>query len=444
MPSMAGRWPADCRLTGLPPDRTFPVGPAGRPGYPRPRWQNRTGPRIMIYRFATGLAGAALRIAAPLGGPDLRERLVLGASPPAADIWVHGASVGELNSAALVIRALAARHAVLVTANTRTGCAVAAGWGLPSRLAPLDGPGALRRFLDAVRPRLVLTVENEIWPNRAAAARSRGIAQAVIGARLSARSAARWGRLPGLIGPVLGGLDLLSAQDAGTETRLRALGLPQAALAPRLNLKLLGPAAQSVLPEAPDRGRVWLAASTHEGEEEVVLAAHQAARARHPDLRLILAPRHPARADAVAALLAARGLSAVRLGARAVAEAGAPDVLLIDRLGAMDGAYAAAGICFTGGSVADRGGHTPWEPAAHGCALLHGPHVANFRDDYAALDAAGAAHAVAAEDLGPVLAGLVGDEAARKAAGRAARRALDEAAPDPAPLIRQIEALITR
>ena len=199
-----------------------------------------------------------------------------------------------------MIEALAANRPLLVTANTETGRAVAQGWGLPARLAPLDVPGALGRFLDAARPALMVTVENEIWPNLAAQARRRGIAQAVIGARMSTRSARRWTRARGLIGPVLAGLDLLSAQDDRTEAHLLALGLPESALAPRLNLKLLGPAAIRPPEDSTARDGVWLAASTHEGEEEPVLAAHAALRARFPGLRLILAPRHPRRADEVA------------------------------------------------------------------------------------------------------------------------------------------------
>ena len=396
----------------------------------------------MIYRALTGLAGAGLRAAAPLAGGNLRERLVLDEPPAmAGGIWLHAASVGELNSARPVIAALARARPVLVTTNTVTGRTVAQGWGLPARLAPLDVPGALSRFLSAVRPALLVTVENEIWPNRAARARARGIAQAVIGARMSARSARGWGRARGLVGPVLAGLDLLSAQDAGTEARLVALGLPQAAIAPRLNLKLLGPAAVVAPADDPRRGRVWLAASTHPGEDAPVLAAHARLRARFPDLRLILAPRHPRRADEVAALVAARGFPVARLGDRDLDAAGSPPVLIVDRLGVLAQAYAAAGVCLTGGSLADHGGHTPWEPAAYRCALLHGPHVANFAGDYEALDAAGAAAAVDAGTLADRLGAILSDDTRRRTMGDAARAALDAAAPDPGPLIARLLAL---
>lgn len=394
-----------------------------------------------LYRSLSRLTGTALRVAAPLD-PPLRERLVLDGVPQiSGGIWVHAASVGELNSARAVVMALAAAGPVLVTANTLTGRAAARDWGLPARLAPLDVPQAVARFLDAAQPALAVTVENEIWPNRSAALRERGIRQAVIGARMSARSARNWARVQGLIAPVLDGIELLSAQDAGTEARLIALGLPPAALAPRTNLKLVGPASIIPPPDRRDRGAVWLAASTHPGEEAAVLDAHAALRRRHPDARLILAPRHPRRAGEVAALIAARGFPVVRLGEQASSP---PAVLLIDRLGAMDEAYAAAGICLTGGSLSDRGGHTPWEPAAFRCALLHGPQVSNFAADYAALDAAGAAAAVSGDTLAQAVGALMDAPGRRLAMGAAARAALDAAVPDPTSLVASLLSLARR
>ena len=272
----------------------------------------------MIYRALTTFAGPVAGAAARIAGPDWRERMVLDAGPAhrPGGVWLHGASVGELNSGRRIVEALGEALGrdlpVVVTANTVTGRAVAAGWGVPARLAPLDLPGAVDRFLDRHRPAVLVTLENEIWPNRAAAARSRGIAQVVAGARMSARSAARWSRARGLIGPVLGGLDALSAQDGASESRLIALGLSPGALLPRLQLKLLDPAATPVPPASARRDRTWLAASTHAGEEELVLDAFLQARARVPDLQLILAPRHPRRGDEVAAMIRARGLDAAR------------------------------------------------------------------------------------------------------------------------------------
>ncbi|MDO5704961.1 MAG: glycosyltransferase N-terminal domain-containing protein, partial [Paracoccus sp. (in: a-proteobacteria)] len=259
--------------------------------------------------------------------------------------------------------------------------------------------------------------------------------QIMAGARISARSAARWARLPGLIGPVLARLNGLSAQDAGSQDRLLTLGLPRAALLPCLDLKLLGPAAVTAPTPSEIRDLTFLAASTHEGEDGAVLDAFLAARSQEPALRLILAPRHPDRADAIAAQAETRGLSLARRSAGADNE----PLILADTLGEMARWYDRAGIVFTGGSLIDRGGHTPWEPAAHGCAILHGPHVSNFADAYAALDGAGAAQSVA--DLPAALTALVRDPARARDMGAAARALLTENAGDPGPLLARVAAL---
>ncbi|WP_295042408.1 glycosyltransferase N-terminal domain-containing protein [uncultured Paracoccus sp.] len=391
----------------------------------------------MIYRALAHAVEAALRLRILAGGSvGLRQRLALDAIAP-ADIWIHGASVGELTSARPVIEALSRSHRVLVTANSVTGRDRVAAWGLAVRLAPLDVPGALARFLDQVRPRLQVTVESEFWPLRSQALAARDIPQAVIGARMSQRSAGRWARLPGLIGPTLHRLAALSAQDSDSESRLRGLGVPAGAVLPRLDLKLLTPA--ETVPPSPDpaRDRTMLAASTHEGEEAAVLDAWAQARRDHPDLRLILAIRHPPRGDAVAGLLAQRGIAFER---RSAGGSGG-DVLLADTLGEMDRWYAAAGLCFVGGSLTDRGGHTPWEPAAHGCAILHGPHVGNFRDAYAVLDQAGGAFCTDAAGLALQVARLAGDPAQARRMGQAARAVLDDRAGDPAALIAHLQKL---
>ncbi len=233
----------------------------------------------MIWRGATALAGGALGLAAPLAGADWRERLAL-SGPEAAPggIWLHAASVGELNSVQVLAEALARDFPLVVTTNSLTGRALARRLGHPCALAPLDVPQAVGRFLDRLRPAVLVTVENELWPNRSAMAAARGVAQVVVGARISARSAARWGRLPGLIGPMLARIDALSAQDADSEARLLALGLRAGALTPRLNLKLLAPAQVEPGEDGPERARTVLAASTHEGEDAPMLDAWAAAR----------------------------------------------------------------------------------------------------------------------------------------------------------------------
>ncbi|HWL57857.1 MAG TPA: glycosyltransferase N-terminal domain-containing protein [Paracoccus sp. (in: a-proteobacteria)] len=390
----------------------------------------------MIWRGATALAGAALRLAAPLSGADWRERLALtGPEVVPGSIWLHAASVGELTSARSLVAALAAEARVVVTTNSTTGRALARKLGHTAMLAPLDLPQAVRRFLDRVEPAVLVTVENELWPNRSAMTAELGVAQVVVGARISARSAERWAKLPRLIRPMLERIDLLSAQDAESEARLLRLGLPEEAVGTRLNLKLLDPARVEPPADSPARALTVLAASTHEGEDAAMIDAYLAARAEVPGLRLILAPRHPVRGGAVAALLREKGVDFRRRS-----EGGGLDtpVLLADTLGEMADWYAASGICITCGSFSDHGGHTPWEPAGWRCAILHGPHVANHAADYADLDAAGAAEACTAEDLPRRLAALAGDARRQHRMGKGAREMLLSRAGNPQPLVARI------
>ncbi|MCQ0970699.1 3-deoxy-D-manno-octulosonic acid transferase [Paracoccus sp. TK19116] len=408
-----------------------------------PRRPRRAGNSLsFFYGIATRLAEAGLQLRNLVLPDDAwRERLV----PPDADIprrpvWLHAASVGEVNSARMLIDALAGDPGVLVTTNSLTGRATAREAGWPARLAPFDAPGATARFISRAQPSVQVTVEGEFWPNRARALRAASVPQVVIGARMSERSARRWSKMPGLIEPVLSGITALSAQDAGSESRLIALGLDPNALMGRMDLKLIGPAMVKPSDHGPDRDRTILAASTHAGEEDIVIDAFTAARRDKPELRLILAPRHPERGDAVAGLLQARGLPVARRSLGATLDQAAP-ILLADTLGEMALWYAAAGTCFTGGSLIDHGGHTPWEPAAHNCAILHGPHVGNAAEAYDALDRAGASHGVTAETLGFELSRLGGDSAATRRAGQLARQVLDQRAGDPAPLLARIRAL---
>lgn len=387
---------------------------------------------MVIYQLLMALTLPGLLVAAALRGGVLQR---LGYLPaPRGEgprLWLHGASNGELTSARWVVaRLVAARPGlqVLVTSNSVTGRAMVAGWGLPgvvAALAPLDTAGAPGRVLDLWEPQALVVIENELWPSRLAAAARRGVPVLVLGARMSARSAARWAKWPGLIGQVLGRIDWLSAQDEGSASRFRTLGLPAEALGPVVALKAEGAAAPTA-PEGPlPRARVLLAASTHEGEEAIALAGFQAARGQF-DL-LILAPRHPRRGDEVAAMLAAQGLDFGRRSAGGQPQVG-QQVFLADTLGEMDLWYGMAGACLIGGTFAPRGGHTPWEPARAGAAILHGPDVANFAGPFARLDAGGGALRLSRpEDLGPALARLDGAAQAALAARAAELLAGDEA-----------------
>ncbi|MEZ5911617.1 MAG: glycosyltransferase N-terminal domain-containing protein [Paracoccaceae bacterium] len=285
-------------------------------------------------------------------------------------------------------------------------------------------------------------VENELWPNRLALLAGRGTPVLAVGARASERSAARWRLLPRLVRQVLQTIRFLSAQDEASAARFLAAGLPRAALGPVLDLKALaGGAEMAELPAdlagAFDRGATLLAASTHDGEEALVLAAFARQYPQGHWKRLILAPRHPRRAASVGRQIAAAGL-AHRCRSAGQTPDDAP-VYLADTLGEMDLWYRLAALTFVGGSLVARGGHTPHEPARYASAILHGPHVDNFAETYRALDAAGGAGVVAdAETLGAALADL-GEAEARVAMTERARVVLD--APERVPLDRLLAAL---
>lgn len=371
-----------------------------------------------------------LRGGEPSGG--LAERLGYVTRPaPGPALWLHGASNGELTSARWVVEALIAAAPglqVLVTCNTGSARAMVRGWALPgvaAALAPLDSAGAAGRVLTRWQPRLLVTVEGEVWPARLEAARRAGVPVAWIGARMSATSARRWQRFGGFIAGLLDRVAHVSAQDAGSAERLLALGVRPGAMGPVLMLKAGAVGrAPAGLPFAPPaaRGMTLLAASTHEGEEALVLAAFVAAQAAGRLSHLILAPRHPRRAAEVVAAITAAGLGFVQRSAGELPGPGTP-VHLADTLGEMGNWYAMAGVCVIGGSFAPRGGHTPWEPAAQGAAIIHGPSTTNFAAPFAALDAAGGALRVAdAAGLQAALLALTGEDTDRMVA--AARQVL--------------------
>ena len=385
---------------------------------------------MILYQLVMALALPFLLAHQALFGAKgaVAARLGLGPAPrPGLTLWLHAASVGEVTSARWVIEAvLAARPGlqILVTTNTATGRARVRSWGLPqvtAALAPFDSAGAAARVLDRWHPQALVVVENEMWPARLRAADNRGVPILVIGARISARSARRWRVLAGLGRGMLGRIAWVSAQDQASIARLLALGLPETARGPVLALKAMGQAAaqSAPLPFPPPapRATTLLAASTHEGEEPLVLDAFAA---QSQFSQLILAPRHPRRGDELAALLTARGLPFAR---RTAGQVPGPEtvVFLADTLGEMDHWYAMAGATLIGGSFAAKGGHTPWEPSRHGSAIVHGPSLHNFAAPFAALDRAGGAVAVAgepanAETLAAALQGLDGPTQARLAA----------------------------
>ena len=372
----------------------------------------------MLYRLILGLLWPVLVLSRLWRGErraDLSERLAMaqGAGPV---IWLHGASNGEITSARWLVEDLRQARPdldILVTCNTVTARRMVRDWqmaGVTAALAPLDTGFAVRAFLRRWRPLALLSLEGEVWPTRLAACAAAGVPVVMLGARLSERSHRFWRRFGGV--SALAQVAYASAQDGASRQRLVDLGLPVSAFGPEVDLKAEAAARgdrTAPLPRAERAGWV-LAASTHPGEEEAIVAAFVASGASH----LILAPRHPSRGPDIAAMLARRGIAFQRRSQGA--EAGGARVLLADTMGEMDRWYARCGICIIGGTFADKGGHTPWEPARHGCALVHGASLHNFAAPFAALDGAGGAVLVTQATLGAEMARLDGAAQDRLAA----------------------------
>jgi 3-deoxy-D-manno-octulosonic-acid transferase len=362
-----------------------------------------------------------------------RERLGLPGKvrPPGPLVWIHAASVGEATAMlASIERLLRERPAlqILVTTGTVTSARLLEK-RLPPRawhqFAPVDLPLWVGRFLDHWHPDLALWVESELWPNLILETHARGAPMVLLNGRLSARSYTRWRWFPGLISPLLGAFALCLAQDRVQAERLRSLGAGQIAVAGDLKAAADALPVDAVQLESLRRqiGRrpVWLAASTHAGEEEIVADVHRELALIRPDLLTMIVPRHPGRGGAIARLLTDRGLrSARRRDGEPITDR--TDIYLADTMGELGLFYAVAGIVFVGGSLVAEGGHNPFEAARLDCAVLHGPDVSNCAGMTAELDAAGAAETVSnASELAAAVSALLADphlRAERAAAGR--------------------------
>jgi 3-deoxy-D-manno-octulosonic-acid transferase len=366
--------------------------------------------------------------------PALRERWaerrgVLPFAVQPGGLWLHTVSAGETIAAVPLIRALHARHPalpLLVTTMTHTGSErVQALLGDRVRhvYLPWDAPRAVARFLDAVQPRAAVFFETELWPNVLEACHGRGIRTLLLNGRLSARSAAGYARLGKFARRMLGQLDVVACQGEDHAARFASLGVPPARLQVQGNVKFdvaIDEATRTAiarLAAAPlFAGRpVWIAGSTHAGEEAIVLAAHRALRARFPGALLVLVPRHPERVGEVLALC--DGLRVLRRSAMTGDEAAADvDVLIGDRMGELLMLYGLAQAAFVGGSLVDVGGHNPIEPAALGVPVLMGPADRNFVEVVAAFRRAGALQVVKdASSLGDAVSRLWTDEAHARA-----------------------------
>lgn len=327
-----------------------------------------------------------------------RERLgFIGVEPASlGGLWIHAASVGEVQAARPLISALLTQwpaHAITVSTQSPTGArTLRALWGDRIRhvYAPIDTPGATRRFLNRLQPSLVVLIEREIWPEMLWQCRHRGIPVALVNARLSADSAQFYQRWKSLMAPVWQQLAVVAAADAPSIEHYASLGVPADRLVLTGNLKFDQSAAalRERLPWLEGR-TIVVAGSTHEGEEAALLASWPEFARQHPGALLILVPRHPERFDHVAEQITASGLHFVR---RSREEMPASDthVLLADTMGELTLWYQHASVCFIGGSLVHIGGHNALEAMACGKPVLFGPHTHHFQELYEDVEACGA------------------------------------------------------
>ena len=353
-------------------------------------------PLIVLRLFLRGRKAPAYR-------QRIAERFALKLPPlKPGGIWVHAVSVGESIAAAPMVRALLERHPELpitVTCMTPTGSErIRALFGerVQRCYLPYDLPWAAARFLDRVQPKLAVIMETELWPNHIHQCARRGVPMVLANARLSEKSARGYARFSGLTRPMLAEMSWIAAQTEAEAERFRQLGARPECVSVTGSIKF----DLTIDPELPARARalraswgaaerpVWIAASTHAGEDEIVLAAHRRLLTECPDALLILVPRHPERFDSVHVLCRREGFATVR---RSSGEpVGAGDLVLLgDTMGELLFLYALADVAFVGGSLVANGGHNLLEPAALGLPVLSGPHLFNFQEIAAQLRKAG-------------------------------------------------------
>ncbi len=375
---------------------------------------DRCAQPTLLYKLYCGL----ISIAEPLiwrkvrnklhaaGVPESRQQERLGhASLPRPDgqlIWFHAASVGESLSVLSLINRLGQRlpnAEFLITSGTPTSATLIAK-RLPARTRhqypPLDSAAPVREFLDHWKPDAGIFVESEIWPRLIVEAANRGTPLALLNARLSDKSVDSWNKRPNTARFILDHFKVFLTQNDKTAANLIAIGADADRVQPGTNLKAMSdplPVVQDILTntQAQINGRpLWIASSTHAGEEEAVLAAHKALLRRWPDLLLLLIPRHPERRDEVLKLASDAGLSTAQRSADQIITADT-QVYVADTLGETGTWYALCPIVFLGGSLKEIGGHNPFEPVQAGAAVITGPGYFNFAETFEPLIKSGGA-----------------------------------------------------
>jgi 3-deoxy-D-manno-octulosonic-acid transferase len=428
--------------------------------------------KLLIYKAFTSLAGLLgwplfyYHLKSRGQGESFLPRLGLKAPPPpppgSPRVWVHGVSVGEILAALPLVaelQNLMPQSAFIVSTGTETGQALArqhfSPLGAQVCYFPLDIPWAVNQALKILKPDIFVALESEVWPNFLTTARRRGVSLALLNARLSDRSYRRYTRYQKYLIDFINLFSIIAAGSREDYRRLTSLGLPAAKLFFTGNLKVDALWARrqkeisSPSPSLPDaepfskrktsqesallnerlrlQGEpVLLAASTHPGEEDVVLTSYDTLRAPYPSLLLILAPPHPERAAAVGELLARRGFGFQRWQAlKNGGEVRREPVVLVDTVGDLFSLYTAADVAFVGGSLVPHGGQNILEPAVWGLAPLYGPHLENFRWAEEMLQEAGAGTEVRdATSLATAVRHLLENPEERQRLGSAALAAL--------------------
>ena len=349
-------------------------------------------------------------------------------------VWIHGASVGEvLAAAALIERLRALNLRILLTSGTVTSAAIVAKRFPPDiihQYVPYDSPRYVARFLDHWQPSLALFIESDLWPNLILSSAARRLPMVLINGRMSHRSFPRWRKITSTIAALLGRFDVCLAQSQVDAERFAALGSRNVITTGNLKLDVPAPPADAAKLErlmSVTRGRpIIVAASTHPGEEEILLEVHKTLTGYFPALLTVIVPRHPDRGEAIARMIAASGL---RAGLRSHEDlpTAASDIYVADTMGELGLFYRLAGIVFMGGSLVPHGGQNPIEAIKLGASIVHGPHVFNFTDVYEALDQAGGARqADHQEALVKQLGQLLADTQARDSAVAASMRVVEQ------------------
>ncbi|MGO2133808.1 MAG: lipid IV(A) 3-deoxy-D-manno-octulosonic acid transferase [Marinobacter sp.] len=402
-------------------------------------------PFILLRLWWQGRHAPELRI-------NWRQRLGFVPRASGSVVWVHAVSVGETIAAAPMVRRLHARNpdiTILMTAMTDTGLAQARkmfGDQVQYAYAPYDTPGSIRRFLNRANPSILVIMETEIWPNMIRQSRSRRVPVFLVNARLSEHSARGYERVKSLVAPIMRSISWVAAQAEKDAERFRRIGVAASKVAVTGSVKFDVDIPEDVREESQqlkasllDRP-VWIAGSTHGGEDDQLLAAHRKLLNHHPNALLIIVPRHPERFESVADKITKQNFSLARRSQDE--ELNGAEVYLGDTMGELMMLYGASDAAFVGGSLIERGGHNPLEPAGWGIPVISGPNVFNFETIYQRLlDDRGVVIVEGANELFQYLSALFDDGDERRASGQ---RALSVVNKNRGALDRVVDGIIER